>query len=207
MSEEMNVNANQGQVFPQGEPQAEPQGEPKAEPKAEPFDYEKVASILDGKIKATEDSVLKGYFKQQGLTGEEMSQAIEMFKKDKASREPNFDELNQRIASMDDELIEAQSRALFAETQMEAMGMATELGVDAKVMPFILKASDLSNVITDGQVDQEKLKESLSAVLKEVPQLKLDNEEKPAGFKIGADTSEQKPSTNDELAKIFGVKK
>ena len=33
-------------------------------------------------MKATEESVLKGYFKEQGLSGDEMSQAIEMFKKD-----------------------------------------------------------------------------------------------------------------------------
>ena len=207
MAEEMN-NATQvgGQVF-QGEPQGEPQNESQTEAKVEPFDYEKVASILDGKIKATEESVLKGYFKQQGLTGEEMSQAIEMFKEDKASRQPDVGALNKQIADLDEQVIEAQSRALYAETQMEAMSMASELGVDSKVIPFLLNSADLTSVITDGQVDQEKLKGSLSEILEKIPQLKLDKEEKPAGFKIGADTSEQKPSTNEELAKIFGVSK
>ena len=40
------------------------------------FDYEKLANILAGRTAATEDSVLKGYFKQQGITGEEAAQAI-----------------------------------------------------------------------------------------------------------------------------------
>lgn len=196
MSEELNNNTQieQGADNTQGqEPQA--------------FDYEKVASILDGKIKATEDSVLKGYFKQQGMTGDEMNQAIEMFKKDKASRQPDVNALNQQITDLDSQVLEAESRALYAETQIEAMGMASELGVDSSVVPYLMKMADLSSVITDGQVDHDNLRESLNAVLKDLPQLKKDSEEKPAGFKIGADTSNQKPSTNDELAQIFGVKK
>ena len=39
------------------------------------IDYEKLAQIVTGKQQATEDSVLKGYFKQQGLRQEEMTQA------------------------------------------------------------------------------------------------------------------------------------
>ena len=61
----------------QDQQQAEPQQqEPVAEPKGEGIDYERLASILDGRQKANEESVLKGYFKEQGLTGEEMAQAI-----------------------------------------------------------------------------------------------------------------------------------
>lgn len=194
MSEEMNNNPQVPNV------PAEPQVAPS-------FDYEKVASILDGKIKATEDSVLKGYAKQQGLTGDEMNEAIEMFKKEKASRQPDVNALNKTIEDKDAEIIEVQSRALYAETQIEAMGMATELGVEAKTIPFLMRAADLTSVITEGQVDKEKLKESLENVLKEIPQLKVEKEDKPSGFKIGADTSKQESATNEELAKIFGVSK
>lgn len=190
MAEEMNVQQ-------EGQGVQESQG----------IDYEKLASILDGKMKVTEDSVLKGYFKQQGLTGDEMSQAIEAFKADKASKTPNFDDLNRQISDMDDALLEAESRALFAETQIEAMGMATELGVDAKTIPYVLRMADISDVITDGQVDQDKLKKSLADVLKDLPQLKVKEAEKATGFKIGVDSSNQRATTNEELAQIFGVKK
>lgn len=196
MNEDMNVQENQTN-------QQNPQGQESG------IDYEKLASIIDGKIKVTEDSVLKGYMKQQGLTGEEMNQAIEAFKADRASKMPDVDALNKQIADKDNEVLEAQSRALLAETKMEAMGMASELGVDAKVIPFILNSADISNIIEDGAVSKEKLKESLDAVLKDLPMLKVENkaDTKSKGFKIGADTSKQNPSTQDELARIFGVKK
>ena len=177
-------------------------------PQETSIDYDKLASIIDGKIKVTEESVLKGYMKQQGLTGDELTQAIDAFKADRASKQPNFDELNKQIAEKDNELLEAQSRALFAETKMEAMAMAGELGVDAKVIPFLLNSADISNVIEDGEISKEKLMESLNEVLKDIPQLKKDNKkDESVGFKIGADTSKQNPSSNDELARIFGIKK
>lgn len=177
-------------------------------PPAQPeIDYEKIASILDGKQKATEESVLKGYFKQQGLTGDEMKSAIEMFKKDKASREPNIDELNKQIADGQTAVAQANQRALMAETKVEAMTMASELGVEQKTIPYLLKMADLSSVAKDGQIDQDKLKESLNAVLADIPQLKVAPEEKPNGFKVGADTSGQANGNEDQLARIFGVSK
>lgn len=177
------------------------------QPKQEAVDYDKLASIIDGKLKATEDSVLKGYFKEQGLTGEEMKSAIEMFKKDKASKQPDYNALNQQLSEREEAMLEAQSRALYAETQLEAMNMANELGVDQKTIPYLMRMADLTDVITDGQPDQDKLKESLSAVLKDVPQLKLEAEEKSNGFKVGADSSNGGSDNNEQLARIFGVKK
>ena len=49
-------------------------------PPAPAFDYDKLASLVAGKQTVTEESVLKGYFKQQGLSQEEMTQAIQAFK-------------------------------------------------------------------------------------------------------------------------------
>lgn len=171
-------------------------------------DYDKLSSIIDGKIKATEETVLKGYFKEQGLTGDEMKSAIEMFKKDKASREPDVNALSKQIEDGKGELAKANQRALMAETKVEAMTMASELGVEQKTIPYLLKMADLSKVVKDGQIDQDKLKESLNEVLKDVPQLKtIAGEEKPNGFKIGADTSGNASGQDEQLAKIFGVKK
>ena len=52
------------------------------------FDYEKLAQIIAGKQTATEDSVIRGYFKQQGLSKEEMDSAIKAFKAEKAKNDP-----------------------------------------------------------------------------------------------------------------------
>lgn len=199
MTEGMNVQA-EGNVNESVNPES-------AQPTTPQIDYDKIASILDGKVAVTEEKVLGGYFKEQGLSKDEMAEAIEAFKAERASKAPDVDALNQQIADLDDLVLEAQSDALYSQAQYEAVIMATELGVDSKTVPYLMKMADLSDVITDGQIDQEKLKGSLSAVLEDIPQLRASVEEKATGFKIGADTSGQNPSTNEELAKIFGVSK
>lgn len=163
------------------------------------IDYDKLASIIDGKQKATEDSVIKGYFKQQGLSEDEMKQAISTFKEEKAKRTPNLDVLNQQIA-------DANARATQAEMQMKAMTMAGELGVTVARMPYLLKMADLSEVVADGKVSEEKLKDALNNVLKDVPELKAKAEDNGVGFKVGADGGEKANTSNEELARIFGVK-
>ena len=162
------------------------------------IDYDKLASILDGKQKATEDSVIKGYFKQQGLSEDEMKQAITTFKEEKAKRTPNIDALNQQIA-------DANTRAIQAEIKLQAMTMAGELGVSSAKMPYLLKMADLSDVVKDGNISEDKLKENLTKVLKDVPELKttVDNTN---GFKVGADGGQKPNTSNEELARIFGVK-
>ena len=171
------------------------------------IDYDKIASILDGKMKVTEDKVLAGYFKSKDLTPEEASQAIETFKKTRAEKQPNLEQLNAKLTEKDTEIATANKRALMAETKVEAMTMAGELGVEQKVIPYLLKMADLSTVIEDGKISQEKLKESLVAVISDIPQLKVSPEDKGNGFKIGADTSKNTNTSQDELARIFGVKK
>ena len=45
------------------------------------FDYDKLASIISGKQDVAEKTVLKNYFKEQGLSQDEANAAIEAFKK------------------------------------------------------------------------------------------------------------------------------
>lgn len=162
------------------------------------IDYDKLAGILEGKQKATEDSVIKGYFKQQGLSEDEMKQAISTFKEEKAKRTPNIDLLNQQIT-------DANVRATNAEIRLNAMMMAGELGVPANKMPYLLKMADLSDVVKDGNISEDKLKENLTKVLKDVPELKA-TPDNATGFKVGADGGQKPNTSNEELARIFGVK-
>jgi len=163
------------------------------------IDYDKIASIVEGKQRVAEDTVLKGYFKSQNMSEDDMKTAIEMFKKEKASKMPDVEGLNQQIA-------EANARAIKAETKMQAMAMAGELGVAPSKMPYLLKMADLSNVVKDGAINEESLKESLNNVLKDLPELKTKAEEVAYGFKVGADGGQKANTNNEELAKIFGVK-
>ena len=60
-----------------------------SQPKEPTFDYEKLASLITGKQTVAEDTVLKSYFKQQGLSEDEMKQAISSFKEQKAKNTPD----------------------------------------------------------------------------------------------------------------------
>lgn len=164
------------------------------------IDYDRIAKIVEGKQSVTEDSVLKGYFKQQGLSEDEMKTAIEQFKADKAARTPDVNALNQQIS-------EANNRALQAEIKLQAMTMSTEIGVPVNKMSYLLKMADMQDVTKDGTVDSAKLKAALEAVLKDVPELKGTSEGSGTGFKIGADNNGDKGKADDaELAKLFGIK-
>lgn len=191
MAEEMNNNPAQVET---------------PQPQSVEIDYDKIASLVEGKQKVAEEQVLKGYFKQQGLSAEEMASAIDMFKKDKASRVPNVEELKNQISEGQNRVDEANKRWLDAETKLEAYRIAPAMGVDPTTLPYVLKMADTSKVIKDGKVDTDALKESISAVLNDLPQLKVDPEANSKGFKVGADNDKQTGATNAELAKIFGVK-
>ena len=70
------------------------------------FDYDKLASLIAGKQTVTEESVLKGYFRQQGLSKEQMEQAIASFKQQQAANQPD-------IVGMQNQIIEAQAQLVF----------------------------------------------------------------------------------------------
>lgn len=53
--------------------------------------------MLDGTLAAKEDTALKAYFKQQGLSEEEMKQAIAGFKQQKAAQQPDVNALQTQI--------------------------------------------------------------------------------------------------------------
>lgn len=166
------------------------------------FDYEKLASIVAGKQSATEETVLKGYFKQQGLSQQEAEQAIATFKQQKAQNTPDVGALQQQVT-------QAQAAAQQANIEKEAMFMAGELGVDLKTMPYVLKLADLSKAADEkGTINKENLKAALNTVLEELPQLKPNAQTSQSGFRqIGSGGGQGASTTEDQLAAIFGNKK
>lgn len=166
------------------------------------FDYEKLANIVAGKQSATEESVLKGYFKQQNLTREQVDQAIAAYKEQQAANTPDVGALQQQVA-------QAQAATQQANIEKEAMFLAGELGVDLKTMPYMLKLADLSKVTDEkGTINKENLKAALNTVLEELPQLKPNTQTPQSGFRqIGSGGGQGASTTEDQLAAIFGNKK
>lgn len=143
------------------------------------FDYDKLASLIAGKQTVTEESVLKGYFKQQGLSKEQMDQAIASFKQQQAANQPD-------VAGMQNQLTAAQAAAQTAKVETAATMMAVSLGLDAKTIPYVLKMADLSQVVgQDGKINEETLKTALNTVLEAVPALKPQADGKTGFTQIG----------------------
>lgn len=195
------------QFFAEGEAEETQQPQNNQQTAAPSIDYDKLASIINGKQTVTEDTVLKNYFKQQGLSQEEVSQAIATFKNEKAKRTPDIGALQNEIttknAALKDALVNQQAT-------MEAV----TLGLDAKTIPYVVKLADMSKAVNnDGTVNADEIKKALEKVLADVPQFKgtvqqSSHNDDVGGFQIGGGAGNAgKNSSEDELRRIFGIKK
>ena len=173
------------------------------------FDYEKLASIVAGKQNITEDKVLGGYFKQQGLTGAEMQQAINAFKEQKAKNTPDTATLQNNLATANKALTESQ-------INNQAILEAVALGLDVKAIPYVLKMADMSNAVdTEGKVNADEVKKALVKVLTDVPALKGNsqqnngsNEQHLGGFQVGSSGNQNNQNNQEDMLRsIFGIKK
>lgn len=164
------------------------------------IDYDKIAQLVSGKQTATEDSVLKGYFKQQGLSQEEVNQAIATFKQQKAASQPD-------VSAMQTQLAQAQAAAQKAMVENAATMAAISLGLDVKSIPYVLKMADLSQVLNqDGKINDETMKNALNKVLEDVPALKPQQGQASGFVQVGAGGSgQQQTATDDALKKAFGL--
>lgn len=166
-----------------GNPNPEPA--PQSNPTQPAIDYDKIQQMLNGTLQAKEDTALKAYFKQQGLSQQEVEQAIATFKEQKAQNQPNVEVIQQQAN-------QAQVQMQRAIIERDAYMLSGEIGVDLKTMPYVLKMADLAEVVENGQVNQDKLKEALNKVLEEVPQLKPQAETQQSGFRqIGVGNQQQ----------------
>ena len=199
------------QLFADPTPPADPGTEPGAgssqqntagSQQAPAIDYAKIQQMLDGTLAAKEDTALKAYFKQQGLSQQEAEQAMATFKAEKAKNQPD-------IGAMQTQLAQAQSAAQKAQVDMAATLAAVSLGIDAKTIPYVLKMADMSQVVgQDGKINEETLKNALNKVLEDIPALKPQAAGSAGFVQIGAAGGTQtQTSTDAELDRIFGVKK
>lgn len=165
------------------------------------FDYEKLASIINGKQSVTEETVLKSYFKQQGLSPEEMEQAINSFKEQKAKNTPD-------VAKMQSDLTSANTARMNAVIEKSAVLEAVRQGVDVKQVDYVLKLADFSKVTGDnGEVNAEKLTEAIKKVLDDVPAFKSAQQNDGNGFQqIGGQGDNSSNKNEDDLIKkAFGL--
>ena len=166
------------------------------------FDYDKLAGIINGKQRADEETILKNYFKNQGLSSDEMKQAIAAFKDQKAKNTPD-------VGKLQSDLSTAQSDLLRERINTAAMKEALKQGVPMASVDYLLRMADLSNVTDEnGKVKADALTDAVKKVLEDVPALKGTQQSGGKGFeKIGGDGKDDDDVDQDMLRGIFGVKK
>lgn len=192
--------AGTGSTDTGGAGQSQNQGAGQASGQVPEIDYDKLAGIIAGKQQASENAILKAHFKNQGLSPEEAAQAIAAFKEQKAKNTPD-------VAAIQQQSQQFQAQALQSEMEKEALLMAGELGVDMKLVPYLMKLANVEEVVTENKIDKEKLKASLEKVLEDVPQLKVSQDQNnTSGVRFGASRQDQSGAQDDDVLKAaFGL--
>lgn len=185
------TNQNQGQQTQQaaGTAQAQTpaaqQNQSNQQGAAPAIDYGKLQQMLDGTLAAKEDTALKAYFKQQGLSQAEVEQAIATFKQQKAANTPD-------VGAMQAQMAQAQAAAQQAQINSAAVMAAVSLGIEASTIPYVIKMADFSQVAgQDGKINEETLKAALNKVLEDVPALKPQASATSGFVQVGAASGSQ----------------
>ncbi len=156
------------------------------------IDYAKIQQMLEGTLAAKEDTALKAYFKQQGLSQQEVEQAIAAFKQQKAANQPDVNALQGQVTEAQKQAAAAQAATRQAQIESAATVMAVTLGIDAKTIPYVLKMADLGQVMgQDGKINEETLKTSLNKVLEDIPALKPQASGSSGFVQVGVANNQQ----------------
>ena len=166
------------------------------------IDYDKIQQMLSGTLAAKEDTALKAYFKQQGLSQEELDQAIAAFKQQKAANQPD-------VTALRSELDAYKQQVLKAEVDKAALYEILGMGIDVKTAPYVIKMADLSGALgQDGKINQETVKTAVSKVLEDIPGLKPSQAQVGGFVQVGTGNTgnNQTQADNAALRAAFGLK-
>lgn len=183
----------------------EPGAQGGAQPATE-IDYGKIEEIISKRSTQTQDNVLKGYLKQQGLSGEELDQAVANFKSQKQQAAIKAKE-EQENMKLENQKLKAQILNSNIDTKLASLAAAE--GVNADKIPFLAKLIEREGLADDkGNVIEDKVKEAMNTVLKAFPDFKGSSQQSGGFQQIGGGGSNQNPNSVDEkLDAIFGVEK
>ena len=165
-------------------------------------DYDRLQEMINTATAKKENAVIKDYFMQQGLSENELHQAIAAFKQNKEQQASEQQNVN---ANLQNELTAAKQLAEQAQVELAATKVAVELGINVKTLQYVLKMADFSKAKdADGKISEDNIKASLEQVLKDVPALKPSTENN-SGFQLGAPAGNNNQSNEEALKKAFGL--
>jgi hypothetical protein len=149
------------------------------------IDYSKIEEMINKRNSQAQDNLLKGFLKQEGLTGEELNQAVNTFKQQKAAAEQQKIQESENI-KLENQRLRAQ--ILNSDIDSKLTALATAEGVSADKIPFLSKLIDRNGLADDkGNVLEDKVKEAMENVIKAFPDFKGTDQQNNNGFQqIGA---------------------
>lgn len=164
------------------------------------FTQEEVDKMVNDRTERAAKSALKSFYQQKGLNEEEAAQAIDAYLENKRKNSPET--VNAELQS---QLQTAQADLLKERVSRAAEKAARKLGADESSIDYVIRLTDLSAVVENGEISADKLTESVKKVLDDVPAFKKDTGS--TGVKIGGDN---KPAEQDDqkarLRAAFGLK-
>lgn len=166
-------------------------------------DYDRLQEMINTATAKKENAVIKDYFMQQGLSENELHQAITAFKQSKEQQANTQQNAN---ASLQNEVAAANQEAEKVRIELAATQVAITLGIEAKTVPYVLKMADFSKAKgTDGKISEDNVKAAIEQVLKDVPALKPATDSN-GGFQIGGPGGGNTNQANEEaLKRAFGL--
>lgn len=171
------------------------------------IDYSKLEEIINKGLQVKENGILKSYFSQQGLEENEIKEAIETYKTNKANKEKQAIDNSPELAELKKEIETLKSEKAKQELnnaiQITAMGM----GLNEKGINALLKIQDFSNVMDGDKVSKEKIQENIDSFLNDYDMFKPKSQ--GGGFKVsvGPDKETLKQETEeDAMRAAIGLK-
>lgn len=170
------------------------------------IDYGKLEEIINKGINQKENSILKSYFQQAGLSEEEMKEAITNFKNSRKNEEEknnkDFENLTNNYSNLQKQFNQERLNNALTLSLMKK-------GLSDNQIPFISKMVEVEGILNDkNEINQDKLNENIENVFKAFPDLIKKEEDNKPLIQVGAPNNgaQYDESSDALLRKAFGLK-
>ena len=155
------------------------------------YTQEEVNRFVTEREERAAKAALKDFYQKQGLTESEANQAIKTFLDEKKKNSPEAvnGQLSQQLAETQKELEKERLHNV-------AEKAARTLGADEKSIDYIVRLTDFTNSVNDGEISVEKVTEAVKKVMDDIPAFKKAENE--SGVKVGGDGEQKDKSDKDK---------
>lgn len=176
-------------------PNPEPSPAPVPSAQHPEIDYDKLASAIESRTSRKEEGIVKSYLKEQGLSEDEMKEALKAYKETKANK---VKEEQERINKIIRENNEYKKKELMVQVTSEAKTIAKGLNVREDRFDKLMALCDQKDFMDDkGVINKEAIKKEMEKQLQDLPEFKT---KKQVTFTTPQNGNQTPPQMTDEEA-------